>query len=262
MHRDGLSVLPEEVSSLLKLFTKAAQICLQGGQPIAILRRAEEFLQNMKEGWLGHPPVGVNACAVRELVKALCVLGREGDAWELLRHSGDRLGVAATGGCYEPLLFLYGGIKGEPTLAEDVLIEVVNKGLAVTDAAVDSLVLGYIRGGDLSEALEKMHDLFNQHRARPTVSTLLLLLDSSLEGGDLFEARRVVAFVREVFSQQERLQAVGDTTSLGGGKEGEDKEEISFGRKTRLGTPLGRRESGVLSEQKLRDRFKRFGHSL
>lgn len=110
-----------------------------------------------------------------------------------------------------------------------------------------------------------MQDLFNQHRVRPTLNTVNLLLDLTLRvnGGDAYEARRLVRIVQEMYSvvERETLSAHQHDDLLFASLAGEGG--VVAGHLLPLGVPSGdRRAHAVLSHASLEKRFRKHGFSL
>jgi len=236
-------------------------------------------LGNDSPYYLGHrrPRLQDSPLLARELLRTYLVSGRDDLAHGLLRT------LTPSALLFEPLLFKYAALlpKGavQARLAEEMYLKMVNGRVLVSDAAVSSLVLSQLRTAEgLQEAVDKMQDLVNQHRVRPTVNTVLLLLDSALESGDVFEARRVVGLIGNWYTPLERVTLKGMRLVVGahdnwggGGVEGEEEfqqersilsRDILPGHRIFLGTPPGEGEPAVLSEAALQKRFAEHGLTL
>jgi hypothetical protein len=211
MLRDGYKATPNTVAVLLKLFTKNCQISkASGGTGVDLaVAKAEMFVKQCSEGgYMNHMKVTINETIVRELIKACCVAGKEERALWLLENMESLYGVKPTSLSYEPLLYKYAGVDGMLTLAEDVLMLMINRGVTISESIVDSFILGHINKGDSQSALDQIQGLFNQHGARPSVKSLMRLLDISLYGGDEHEARRVVVVIEQLYSLKERTEII------------------------------------------------------
>jgi hypothetical protein len=146
---------------------------------------------------------------IKELIKAHCIAGMERKVFQIINSAPKKYNVKLTAAFYEPILFYYAGIKGLNDIAEDVFMQMVNHQIPLTDATIVPMVLGHMKHGNLSDALDCVQDLFNQYRIRPTTSLWLLLIDASLKTGDVMEARRVVTLLSQLYSQEEREQSIG-----------------------------------------------------
>ena len=216
MLRDGHYSTPGTVAQLLKLYSKACQMNRKRSTAVdSIITGAEEFLQaSIAGGNVGHPKVVASESCIRELVKACCLAGQEERALAIIDNAEVTYGLRPKAACWEPLVFYYAYKQGAMNAAEDVLTMMTNRGVALTDAITDAFVAGHLKQGDASEALDRVQDIYNQHGVRPAPGTLLNLLQSSLDGGDVFEAKRVCSVVRQMYTPAEReMSAVWTPTT-------------------------------------------------
>ena len=281
LKRDGMQLDEDLAVLLLRLFVKAAQIAKAQGGAEAVLQSMDSFLQSCcssqprRRGRVRAGELqGVTERLLREVVRAYCAAGLEEQAFHLLHNAEEQFGLKVSSTlCYEPILFNYAGLKGLTVLAEDVLMDAVNRGLPLTDGAVVAMALGHMRRDELVEALDSVLEAYHQHRVRPTVGLWLQLLACSLDRGDVYEARRVAHFIGQLYSVEERRELVGPTDAVlptsrdsrsGSGVDGQGAMDslLATGRDLRLGAPLGGRAKGVLSEEHVSRMFSRRGLSL
>lgn len=300
--RDGHVLDANMVALLLRLFTKAAQVADSAAHRHDILTQMDEFVKHSCPKDDKAPAnLKVNEAVLRELVKARCVSGLSHEALKLIQDAHAVHGVSPTGAMYEPVIYQCAVLAGELNKAEDILTTLVNKSIPLTDAIITSFVQGLMRYGELSEALDCIQDMYNQHRVRPTIGTWTSLLDASLGRDDVLEARRVVYLLRQLYTEHERQTLVGPAVHLSKGlvvgqakheaddaaanvaahrqealatywapktlRRGKSKKERKRlqglpSRQTRLGVPMGQRQRGVLSDKALQDRFAQYGLSL
>jgi pentatricopeptide repeat protein len=205
--KDGHSLTSDIAVLMVRLYTKAIQIAISKstGNMSELTTQMRDFVQKT------CPEKGVqpNDIIVREVIKTYCVAGNPDAAVKVINNCEALFGFKPTANCYDPVIFFYAGLNNELDLAENLLQEMVNKAIPLTDQVVVPIVLGYIRAGELTEALDCVQDMYNQHRVLPTVSLWLQLLDASLERKDVMEARRVVALVRQLYTPAQRASLLG-----------------------------------------------------
>eukprot|EP00600_Ochromonadales_sp_CCMP1393_P005174 CAMPEP_0174964390 /NCGR_PEP_ID=MMETSP0004_2-20121128/5849_1 /TAXON_ID=420556 /ORGANISM="Ochromonas sp., Strain CCMP1393" /LENGTH=918 /DNA_ID=CAMNT_0016213101 /DNA_START=497 /DNA_END=3253 /DNA_ORIENTATION=+ len=218
LKRDGHPLQGEMLAIALRPFTKAVQIARSQGGMCSVLDRMHSFVATHAPSL--HRGSGMTEACLRELVKAHCIAGQEEEAIQLVDRAEEEYGIQVTALSYEPLMFMYGGIKGLTTVTEDLVTMLMNKSIPITDAVVVPMVLGHIRQGDLSEALDCIQDVYNLHRVRPTPSLWLTLLDASLSTGDVLEARRVVSLISRLYTSKEREELVGPKQNIRVSSEG------------------------------------------
>jgi len=210
MVRDGHRLDSHMIALILRLYTKSVQIHFSQGGHQNVLKEMEEFITRCgTTGFMSNPSIPINDTIVKELIKAHCIAGMERKAFQIINSAPKKYNVKITAAFYEPLLFYYAGIKGLNDMAEDVFMQMVNHQVPLTDATIVPMVLGHMRHGNLSDALDCIQDLFNQHTIRPTTSLWLLLIDASLKAGDVMEARRAVTLLSQLYSHAEREHSIG-----------------------------------------------------
>jgi Skp family chaperone for outer membrane proteins len=151
----------------------------------------------------------VDASAIREVTKAHCILGEPTIALETMEGLFHMYKVPRSAVAYEQLVHYHAVVEGNLNAAEDVLMSLVNNSLRPTDAIVASFVVGHMRHGELSEALDVIQDMHNQHRILPPTAVWCGLLDASLAKGDAMEARRVVFLLKQLYSAEQRAAIIG-----------------------------------------------------
>jgi hypothetical protein len=210
MVRDGHRLDSDTIALILRLYTKSVQIHVSQGGYQNVLKEMEEFITRCGTiGFMSNLSIPINDTMIKELIKAHCIAGMERKVFQIINSAPKKYNVKLTAAFYEPVLFYYAGIKGLNDIAEDVFMQMVNHQIPLTDATIVPMVLGHMKHGNLSDALDCIQDLFNQYRIRPTTSLWLLLIDASLKTGDVMEARRVVTLLSQLYSQEEREQSIG-----------------------------------------------------
>ena len=206
MARDGHRVNSEILALLLRLYTKAVQINSDVESHSTLFAQMDGLIKRCVSQ---ESLAVVNESVLRELVKSRCIAGSPTAAMDLITQVGQQYSVQATAASYEPIIFYHAVLCGDLNAAEDVLMGLVSRAVPLSDAVVASFVDGLMRHGELSEALDCIQDMYNQHGVRPPVSVWTTLLDASLRAHDEMEGRRVVHVIRQLYSEAERERLIG-----------------------------------------------------
>ena len=253
MYKDGIK-LDEKLSlTLLKLFMKNCQISRSRGDPEAALKTLHIFLDNitLKKSYLGQSRVKGTEVLYSNYIKAACLAGLEERAFEFIESMDMNYGISPKCRSFEPIIHYYSVVKGSESACETVLNMLLNNKININVSIVDSVVLGYLNSsGDHSETLDKVQDIFNQYGVRPSPSTLLTLLDISLRNKDVFEARRVVVIIQQIFK---KISSSSPLEILSKHQEKIDKDSYNGSRKN------NKIASVLLSQESLKKRFEAYG---
>lgn len=95
-------------------------------------------------------------------------------------------------------MFLQGDI---PSLKE-YLINMTNKRVSIDKYTVQAMADGFLNIGDISGASSMVQDIFNQHDTLPPYTTHLKILEFALSNGLVFEAKRHVYFIQQIWKWQ------------------------------------------------------------
>ena len=133
----------------------------------------------------------------RELLRAaflrtLCVAECTDQAMDLLQTSQSREDDLVTALSFEPIVYRLSAIDVDLMRAEDLLTLMMNASVDLSPSIVDAFVLGHMHKQDLKGALDRALDMYNQHGVAPSIPCVVRLLRANLEGGDVYEGRRVV----------------------------------------------------------------------
>jgi pentatricopeptide repeat protein len=284
MKRDQYPMTSEMLDLLLKIYGKAIRRvdAEEGHEMEALVQKMMDFAESFQQtDASGVQTSLINAKVLRQLIKAHCQAGMVEEAEKLLQDAHQKYNVVLKGLCFEPLIYYYGVVRGDLTAADDLLMKMVSRAVPLTQAVVASFAQGYIRNGAAGKALDVIQDLYNQHRVRAPVTVWTALLDNALARGDVHEARRVVYFIQQVFTPQERALLIGmrmDKTGMDSDSKNDEDNNWSEGydsdyegrRKLqslpvelwRRRVPTGLQERGVLSDESLQRRFQAYGLSL
>lgn len=211
MHRDGLPANEHTVALLLKLFSRNCFFSNGTGEVGYALQQAQSFLKSCtRDGYIGHKAVPVSERAMVEIVKANC-LAKQGDLiMESFKDMEATYGLKPTAAMYEPVLFNYACMHGKLSAADEIYMQMIGDGLLPTSEIMDVMVRGRLFHEEegFRDALDWLQETYTSYGTKPSVATLILLIDASLERGDVPEARRVVAVIEQIFTEAERRNAV------------------------------------------------------
>ena len=211
MKTDGHEINSKIVAELMRLYTKAAHGHYDKASEES-LEKMTKFVQSCSSdhhGVLGAKTVKVDFHIVQELVKVHCITDNFERAKELAENSLSLFGVPSSAGLFEPIVFRLATKLGKIAEAEEVIQQLLNKGEKVTPAISGAMTIALLRHRDARDALNYVQDTHNMHGVSPAPSIWLALLDDALVNKDVMEARRVVAFLQQLHSSQERELLVG-----------------------------------------------------
>lgn len=210
MKKDGLKIDTAIISHFMRLFTKAVRNTVDDNHSDAMLRKMERFVESCgKNDAAGKKRVIVDELIVRELVKAHCFANDPEGALDIATNSKTLYGVKPSAMMFEPIVFKLSALDEDVEGANKVIQNLHNQGILATPAIVGSIVIGLLKNHETKDALDCVQDMYNLHGVRPSTSVWTMLLDASLSVGDVAEARRVVVFIRQLYSDEEREQLVG-----------------------------------------------------
>jgi hypothetical protein len=165
----------------------------------AALSAAFEFAASVRLGAAGHPGIEWNASCVAALV-ASCV--SRGALWRAMQILDDADRDQEAGGpsitSYNILLTGLARV-GDVRTMQDVTGRLLSAGLTPNSSTVRAVVTGLLNLGDVSSAITVVQDSFNQHCVLPPVPTLVTILEHSLASDRLFEAKRCLYFVQQLW---------------------------------------------------------------
>ncbi len=201
MHKDGIQADEGIVRLLMKLYMKKCQMV----KTRTSVDEVQLFVEAITtEGLAGHSRVVGTEEMYSDLIKAACLADQEGRALEILECMELWYGIKPTALSYEPIMYNYNSIKGSRSVAQNILTTMLNKKVQISANIVDSIVESHLtHGEDNLKALDLVQELYNMHNIRPSPSKLLDILDVSLHKRDIFEARRVVVVIKQMFESSE-----------------------------------------------------------
>lgn len=161
------------------------------------LAAAFAFAESLQHGACGHPPIVLNTGSYNALIKACVYRGALFRAMHVLDTMPSKK-------C-EPNIISYNLILaglanvGDTVTARDYYLEIINKGLEPDPFTVRALVDGLLNLGDMQSAVTVVQDIFNQHLVLPPYTTHLKILELCLASDMIFEAKRHVYFIQQLW---------------------------------------------------------------
>eukprot|EP01038_Epipyxis_sp_PR26KG_P005562 gene5562-7684_t len=196
---------------LLSLFVKAIQIAYaQKEGPLQLLSLMKSTIDTIVHtGFMNLPPIPLNDGIVNEFVKAHIIMELKTEALKFLSRIEKEYNMKLTAKCYETIIFHYCVVKNQMNQVDDILTSMSNKNIIPNNYIIDSIIINYIQNNELSEGLDKVMDIYNQTKAKPSVKGILRLLDASLTKKDFYESKRVVYSINQMFTEEDRNNLVG-----------------------------------------------------
>jgi pentatricopeptide repeat protein len=162
------------------------------------LTAAFAFAKSISQGACGHEPIQLDISSYNILLKACCYRGALCRAIYLVRKEIPNLGLEPNTVTYNTLMHGLARIADTTSLRE-FLTEMVNKNIHLSEYTVQAIVLGYLNSGDPGGAITLVQDIFNQHNVLPPYTSHLDILEHCLVNDLLFEAKRHVYFIQQVW---------------------------------------------------------------
>jgi hypothetical protein len=202
MLKDGVHLDFSVVISILKLFRKS---CYLAKAKNIELKGYIDWLQSFFDKvtcqeYLGHPRIPVREEYLVQILKGYCYAGFYNRAVNTAENLERLHGVKPTALIYEPLLYHLSVVNGALRASDDLFTSMLNKSIKPTVNIVNAVLLGSLKYHDNEvESIEKAQDLYNQHNVRPSPSVLLKILDKSLKKSNIYEAKRAVAIIQQLY---------------------------------------------------------------
>lgn len=166
------------------------------------LAAAFSFSESLQHGACGHAPIALNAASYTALIKACVHRGALHRAMELLPQQEK---VAETDFDQHKRLqsfnLVLAGLArvGDVGKAQDLYARLLAANLTPDAWTVRAVLDGLLNLGDLSGAVTAVQDFFNQHGTLPPYTTHLKLLEFALASDQVYEAKRHVYFLQQLW---------------------------------------------------------------
>lgn len=165
------------------------------------LTSAMSFADSLKQGACGHDPIELDLYSYSILMK-VCV--NRGSLWRAM-HILDEVmpdnGIEPDAVAYNTLLIGLARVGDVPTMRE-YFRQMVASGLHPSKVTIQAVVDGLLNLGDVVSAVSFCQDSFNQYSVLPPYTTHLKILEFSLARGLVYEAKRHVFFLQQLWKWQ------------------------------------------------------------
>lgn len=162
------------------------------------LTAAFAFADSLAHGACGHDPVELDVVGWNCLIKACCHRGALHRAIRILDETMPQKGIEPDTYSYNTLLAGLARV-GDVVNLREYLTHMTNRGVTVDKYTVQAVADGLLNVGDIPGASSVVQDVFNQHNALPPYTTHLKILEFALANGLIFEAKRHVYFIQQLW---------------------------------------------------------------
>ena len=177
------------------------------------LTAAIAFADSLTQGACGHDPVKLNLVSYTTLVKA-CI--NRGSLWRAMHILDDVLpaqGIQPDAITYNHLLSGLARVGDVPT-SRAYFQQMLAKGIKPTHRTVEAVVDCLLNLGDVPSAITIVQDCFNQHSVLPPYTTHLKILEFALGTGLVYEAKRHVYFIQQLWKWEQNDYHTSEFVSL------------------------------------------------
>jgi len=165
------------------------------------LTAAFAFADSLTHGACGHDPIELDLACWNALIKACCYRGAFHRALKLLNETMPQKGIEPDSFSYNTILAGLARV-GDISTLRDLLVNMTNKNIPIDKYTVQAMADGLLNMGDIGGASSIVQDIFNQHDALPPYTTHLKIIEFALANGLIFEAKRHVYFVQQLWKWQ------------------------------------------------------------
>jgi len=165
------------------------------------LTAAFAFADSLTHGACGHDPIELDIVGWNILIKACCRRGAIHRALKILNETMPQKGVEPDTYSYNTILAALARV-GDTRYLQEYLIGMTNKGVKVDKYTAQAMVDGFLNVGDIQGATSLVQDIFNQHDTLPPYTSHLKIIEFALANGLIFEAKRHVYFIQQLWKWQ------------------------------------------------------------
>jgi len=108
---------------------------------------------------------------------------------------------------YEPIIYYFCVVESNAAIVEDIIITMVNRGVKLSTPILDAIITANLLTGNSVDVLDRIQEIYTEHKVRPSPGALLRLLDFSLNRNDEHEARRVLVIIDQMFTDREKQES-------------------------------------------------------
>lgn len=165
------------------------------------LTAAVAFADSLKQGACGHEPIELDLISYSTLMK-VCV--NRGSLWRAM-HILDEIMPAND---IEPDVIAYNTLLqglsrvGDVPTMQQYYNQMISKDIQPTKETIGAIVDGLLNLGDVAAAITVVQDSFNQHSVLPPYTTHLKILEFALGSSLVYEAKRHVYFIQQLWKWQ------------------------------------------------------------
>lgn len=167
-----------------------------------VLTSAISFADSLKQGACGHDPVELDLISYSILMK-VCV--NRGSLWRAM-HIIDEVmpanKIEPDIMAYNTLLIGLSKVGDVPTIKEYIR-QLLSNGLHPTKETIEASIDSLLNLGDVGNAITLCQDYFNQYSVLPPYTTHLKILEMTLGRGLVFEAKRHVSFIQQLWKWEQ-----------------------------------------------------------
>ena len=167
-----------------------------------VLTSAILFADSLKQGACGHDPVELDLISYSILMK-VCV--NRGSLWRAM-HIIDEVmpanGIEPDIMAYNTLLIGLSKVGDVPTMKEYIR-QLLSNSLHPTKETIEASIDSLLNLGDVGNAITLCQDYFNQYSVLPPYTTHLKILEMTLGRGLVFEAKRHVSFIQQLWKWEQ-----------------------------------------------------------
>lgn len=163
-----------------------------------VLTSAISFAESLKQGAVGHDPIELDLISYSILVK-VCV--NRGSLWRAMRIIDEIMpanGIEPDVIAYNTLLIGLSRV-GDVRTMKDYTRELLSYGINPNKETVQAVIDSLLNLGDVGTAITICQDYYNQHSVLPPYTTHLKILEMTLGRGLVFEAKRHVSFIQQLW---------------------------------------------------------------
>jgi len=162
------------------------------------LTSAFAFADSLEQGACGHDPIELNLTSYTILMKACVNRGSLWRAMQIMDEVIPKNGIELDAMAYNTLLNGLARVGDVPTI-RDYYNRMLAQGITPTKETVEAVVNGLLNLGDVPSAITVVQDCFNQYSVLPPYTTHLKILEFALGQSLVFEAKRHVYFIQQLW---------------------------------------------------------------
>lgn len=165
------------------------------------LTAAITFADSLTQGACGHDPIELDLVSYSILIRACVNRGSLWRAMHILDEVMPSNGIEPDAVAFNTLLYGLSRVGDAPTMKE-YFNKMHTKNIKPTKETVEAIVRGLLNLGDVATAVTVVQDCFNQYSVLPPYTTHLQILEVALGRGLVYEAKRHVYVIQQLWKWQ------------------------------------------------------------